>query len=174
MLPLFAGLYGPRWLAAGVLLVIAAVVFAAVISQKRGRKSVLHAEALPILIGQRFIGHVDVELDQVLEEDFWLVLRCTEPDPGSEYGAIQILWQDELTVDATAVARMGRRLRIPFSFEMPAVGKPSAVAVKWELQISTGGYAARFQLPVISGDVPPATRDERPRIFSSVRDSLRR
>jgi hypothetical protein len=174
LLPLLAGLFGPRSFAAGVFLVIPAVVLAAAIGEKRSRKSVLQTEQLPILIGQRFSGQIVAELDPVPEQEFWLVLRCTEPDLGSDSNARLTLWQDELTVYAADVAWSARRARVPFSFEMPTTGKASDDAVEWELHVSARGYAAKFELPVKSGGVPPAVSDERTRMFSIVRNSLRR
>lgn len=173
LLPLLAGFYGARSLAAGTLLLIPAVVLAAAIDRKRSHKSVLQTDQLPILIGQKFRGHIDAELDPVPRQEFWLVLRCTEPDRSSESNALLTLWQDELTVDATDVARSARGIRVPFSFEMPTTGKASGGAVKWELHISSSDYAAKFELPVERGNIPPAVSDERTRMFSAVRDSLR-
>lgn len=84
---------------------------------------------------------------------------------------------DELAVDAAAVTRDGVRIRVPFDFEMPTIGRRSEIAmtwVKWDLQISARGYGARFEVPVSSGSgVAPAVTDERARMFSGVRDSLR-
>jgi hypothetical protein len=174
LLPLLAGFYSARAFAFGMLLVIPAVVVAATISEKRRRRSVLHTSQLPIAIGHRFSGYIDVELDLVPEQDFWLVLRCTEPDVGSENGSRLTLWQDELTVRAVVSPRSAHCAEVPFSFEMPTTGKPSDLMVKWELRISSKGYDAEFKLPVVDSSVTPAVTDERTRMFSTVRRSLRR
>jgi hypothetical protein len=174
LLPVLAGFYGPRSLAAGIILVIPAMAVAAVISERRSRKSVLHVDDWPIMLGQPFRGHVAAEFDSVPEHDFWLVLRCTELKGGGDDARLVTLWQDELTIDTSGVTKSDGVVQVPFGFELPIAGKVSGGAVKWRLQVSSSGYATQFDLPVTSGSAAPAVSEERTRMFSTSRDSLRR
>ena len=170
--PLLIGYYGGRAIAVGILLVIPMVAVTAVIGHRRSRKSVLHTEHLPIQIGERFAGHIEAELRQVPPEDFWLLFSCRKygaDDPPNEL----MLWQDELSVPGTDTSVTDDRLRIPFHFDMPTSGEVTGYGVDWKLRISNGDYEAEFEIPVVRADGPVTVADERVRMFSAVRESLR-
>lgn len=149
--------------AIGLTIILAAAI-------KRYGKSVLHCETLPVTIGSSFRGHIDIAFSKTADEEFWLVLRCTEAGDESS----TTLWQDELAPGVHELTRTGASVRVPFAFDMPTAGKATSTAVRWALEITSRQFAARFSIPVAPAKSPPTVPDELVRPFGTVRDSLRR
>jgi hypothetical protein len=159
-----------RW-AAGVLVVSAGVLVATyVAASQRRHGALLYGDDLPLRVGQPFTGYIDIELDQMPDSGFWLVLRCFEV--GDRTNAQIPRWQNEVMIDAGNVVPMPGRLRISFAIEMPT--EIDLRGAHWELDLTADGCAARFPLNAIASDGPPTVQDELLRPFESARESLRR
>ena len=158
-----------RWAAGAFVVSAGALTATYVAASQRRHGALLYGDDLPLRVGQPFTGYIDIELDQMPDSGFWLVLRCFEIGDNDN---VQIpRWQNEVMIDAANVVPMPGRLRISFTIEMPT--EINLRGANWELDLTADGCAARFPLTAIASAEPPTVQDELLRPFESTRKSLR-
>lgn len=140
---------------------------------RKFRSPRLITDRLPVEIGQRFTGHIEVPLSVVPEDGFLVTLSCIRVTRRSSRMKETWLWEEELEISCEEAERRMNALAVPFEFETDADCAPSDEsnpnsriywAVTIEAATSALDFVATFDVPFVA----PAPMAEPSRATSQV------